>query len=270
MMRIGGVLGALAAVATLAAPSSALSAKWQHRVFKIAYDGSGSVDFHSQGSSTDTGCFRTIDGSDSYGFAQDWRFHASFKALGKGRYQYNQDSVAHVSGPNDPLSVGGAHLQGTQTPHDGDCEDFAIGGPDTGTFDCRSGPPTLTAWNKPEIDIVDGPGDFILLARAFVDAHLRATGTDTIPTDKSCAKFNDDWTYGTTLIPGSYATAKVSLPVKELATMRLHQSMSKTIGLGQNTEAPPQQTCGSTFGEPRVCTITSQTLRGELTVTRTG
>lgn len=270
MVRIGGALGVLASLVVLVAPSSALSAKWQHRVFKIAYDGSGSVDFHVQGSTTDTGCFRTVDGSDSYGFTQSWKLHASFKPQGHGRYQYSPDSVSHASGPNDPISAGGAHLKGAQTAHDGDCYDFVLGHPDTGTFDCRSGPPTLTAWSKPEVDIVDGPGEFILLARAFVDAHLRATGTDTIPTDKSCAYFNDDWTYGTTLIPGSYATAKVSLPVKELATMRLQQSMSKTIGLGQNTEAPPQQTCGSTFGQPRVCTITSQTLRGELKVTRTG
>jgi hypothetical protein len=106
----------------------------------------------------------------------------------------------------------------------------------------------------------------VVIGRAFIEGWKYA-GTDTIPSDNKrggCANY-DDWTFGSTLIPGSYDSAKVSLPVNKLAHQGTGKgaAITKHVGLGENTLFLPQQECDATFGPPdNVCTINSQPLSG--------
>ena len=131
----------------------------------------------------------------------------------------------------------------------------------------------LTAWTNPQMEISRHRDDLVVIGRAFIQGNLDYTGTDTIPSDKmfegGCAHYNHDWTYGSTLLPGDYDTAKVSLPVKELAHLPKGNRLTAKVRLGQNTLYPPQQVCDSVFtGRPTLCIINSQSLRGEFTWAR--
>jgi hypothetical protein len=232
------------------------------RTFTVSYDGTGHFNYTVRGSTTDTGCYRSLGNNSPYGWDQLWRVKASFSKDRKGHFDFKIDSLIHVDGPQAIGGNDGSHVKGSQGTHNGDCFDPTVGGPDTGIFDCTSGPPTLTAWSNPQMDISSKGGDMVVLARAFLTANMEYHGQDTVPTDKGCGFFDADWTYGSTLIPGSYATAKVSLPVKQLASLGRGQKVTKDVGLGKNTEFKPVADCNTTFGAPRFCILHEQKLNG--------
>jgi hypothetical protein len=232
----------------------------------VSYDGNGSFNYTARGAHTDTGCYMNLGGASTYGFDQLWRVTIGFKGHGKGAPMSKVESIKHVDGPQALGHVGGSHLKGSQSAYQGDCFAENVGGPDVGTFDCQSGAPTLTAWTNPQMEISRKGNDLLVIGHVFIDAHLKYHGTDTIPSDKKfyggCAVYNGDWVFGSTLLPGGYNSAKVSLPVKELARLAKGKSLTDKVGLGENTEHPPEQTCGTTFGSPRLCIINGQSLKG--------
>jgi len=247
-------------------PTGATAADWKTRVFTASYDGKGSFSYTARGSSTDTGCYMDVNGGSNYGFDQLWRVKVAFKRLADGSYDSKVDSIVHVDGPQALGHYGGSHLKGTQYKHEGDCYDARVGGPNTGTFDCLSGAPTLTPFNNPQMEISRHGDDLVVIGKTFFTAGLDYSGTDTIPSDKKfdggCAHYNDDWAFGSTVLPGTYSAAKVSLPVKKLDHMAKGSGLAEDVGLGKNTEFPTQQTCATTFGAPRLCIINKQSLSG--------
>lgn len=126
---------------------------------------------------------------------------------------------------------------------------------------------TLTAFPDPQMEVSRKASDLVLLGRAFLDGHWKFTGTDSIPSDKKgCATYDDDFTYGSDLEPGLYATAKVSLPVGLLASLAKGKAVTKPVSLGKNTQYPPQSACDPVFGAPSSCVINSQKLTGKFKV----
>ncbi|MGH2868856.1 MAG: hypothetical protein ACRDNK_15005 [Solirubrobacteraceae bacterium] len=253
----------IALVAALAAlsPATAGAAKWSSRMFTASYDGSGSFNYSARGSSSDTGCFMNLGGGASYGFDQAWRVTVGFKSGGKGKLLTRIGSIVHTDGPQALGHVGAAHLKGTQTAAQGDCFNAKVDGPDVGTFDCTASAPTFTAWTNPQMEVSRVGGDLVVIARSFLDAHLKFTGTDTIPSDNGCSFYNDDWAFGSTMLPGSFTTAKVSLPATKLSRLGRGKSLIEKVGLGENTEHPPQQTCATLFGAPHLCIVNEVSLK---------
>jgi hypothetical protein len=200
----------IASVLALTAPAGAAAA-WKTRIFTASYDGKGSFSYSAQGANGDTGCHMNLGGSGSYGFDQLWRVKAEFNRQSDGSYKSRVDSITHVDGPQAFGHYGSAHLKGRQTARNGDCFNEQVHGSDVGTFDCKGGAPTLTAWTNPQMAISRDGNDLVVLARSFIDAHEKYTGTDTIPSDNKssggCPFYNDDWTFGNTVLPGSYSTA---------------------------------------------------------------
>jgi hypothetical protein len=272
-MALGGV-SAVLAIATVAMliPTAAGAAQWQTRVFSASYVGNGSFNYSSKGSTTDTGCYMTMGVDSKYGFAQLWKIKAEFRRRAGGGWDSKVDSINHVDGPQAPGRSDSATLQGRQGKYQGDCYDARVKGPDTGVLDCSSGAPQLTAWTNPQMEITRNEDNLDMIGRAFLDAHPSYSGKDTIPTDvkyfHGCAHYDDDWTFGSTLIPGTYDTAKVAFGVHELATLAKGTTLKKPVSLGQNTLYKPQQVCDSTFGRPNFCMINSQSLKGGFQLSR--
>ena len=264
---LSGVFAAIAAIA-LATPlsaSAASAATWRTHVFSISYDASGTFSYNAEGTNGDSGCHMAVGEGARYSFGQLWTIRVGFKRVGPGRFQTKVESVTHVDGPQGAVGKHGAsHLKGKQTAlPDENCADGTIV-PDTGTYDCTSSTVTLTAFPNPQMEVSRQASDLVLLGRAFLDGHWKFTGTDTIPSDKKgCATYDDDLTYGSDLLPGLYATAKVSLPVKQLAGLAKGKSVTKPVSFGKNTEFPPQKTCDAVFGTPNSCVINSQNLTGK-------
>jgi hypothetical protein len=264
---LGGFFPALALTALIALSSSgAAAAGVTTRTFTASYDASGSFNYNARGSHTDTGCFMSLGGANSYGFDQLWRVKVGFKRQRKGAPTTKIESIKHLDGPQALGHTGSSHLMGKQTAVGGDCFSENVGGPDVGTFDCKSGAPTLTAFNNPQMEISREGEDLVVLGRAFLEAHLNYSGTDTIPSEMrfsgGCAFFNDDWAFGSTMLPGDFATSKVSLPVNKLFHLGRGKSLTEKVGLGENTEHRPQQTCATTFGTPHLCIVNGQSLKG--------
>jgi hypothetical protein len=256
------------ALVTALSSTPAGAAKWNSRMFTASYDGTGSFSYSARGGSSDTGCVMSLGGGASYGFDQAWRITVGFKSGGKGKLLTRIGSIVHTDGPQALGHVGSAHLKGTQTASQGDCFSAKVGGPDVGTFDCTAGAPTFTAWNNPQIEISRVGDNLVIVARSFLDAHLKFTGTDTIPSDHGCSFYNDDWTFGSTLLPGSFTTAKVSVPVAPLFGLARGKSRTDKVGLGENTEHPPQETCATLFGPPRLCIVNHLSLKASFRLGR--
>jgi hypothetical protein len=110
----------------------------------------------------------------------------------------------------------------------------------------------------------------VFVARAFLDGHWKFTGTDQIPGGKKgCQAYDDDFTYGADLIPGPYASAKVSVGVKALARLKAgRKGVSAKVGLGMNTDYPPPVTCDAVFGAPDSCALRSEKLSGTFLVNK--
>ena len=267
-----GATSALAAPisASAAGPASAAApaaAKWKTHVFSISYDGSGDYNYNSQGANGDTGCYMNVTQVASYAFDQLWTVRIGFKALAHGKVDTKIESINHVDGPQNFGDKASSHLTGKQSEiEDEDCAQINIQH-NIGKYDCTSKTITLTAFTKPQMAITRAKDDLVVEGRAFLDGHWKFTGTDTIPGDKKgCQTYEDDMTYGTDLIPGDYATTKVSLAVKTLLNLRKGKSKTVPIAFGKNTEFPRQNVCDSVFGKPNVCTIHSQSLDGKFKV----
>ena len=151
------------------------------------------------------------------------------------------------------------------------CEDLSYN-PDTGTFDCTSSTETLTAFNKPEMEISRKSKDLVFTGDTFIEGHWKYSGQDTIPSDNGlshgCATYNDQEAYGSDVIPGLTAIAKVPLTISSLAALGKHKSVTVKVSLGHNTQLPRQTTCDSTFGSPSTCVINKQSMNGIFKVIR--
>jgi hypothetical protein len=134
-------------------PSGAAAAGVTTRTFTASYDGGGSFNYHARGGHTDTGCFMSLGGANSYGFDQLWRVRVGFKRQRKGAPMTKVESIKHLDGPRALGQSGNSHLMGTQSAVQGDCFSESVGGLDVGTFDCKSGAPTLTAFNNHQMEI---------------------------------------------------------------------------------------------------------------------
>jgi hypothetical protein len=251
------------AIGALAAPLPAnAAATWKTHVFSVSFDGTGKYNYNSQGANGDTGCYMNATQVASYSFDQLWTIRIGFKSTGKGTFATKIESINHVDGPQNFGDKADSHLTGKQTElPDEDCAQINIQH-NIGTYDCTSKTVTLTAFPNPQMEISRAKGDLVMEGRAFLDGHWKFTGTDTIPSDKKlgCKTYEDDMTYGTDLIPGDYATTKVSLAARALNNLGKGKSISVPISFGKNTKFPRQSVCDPTFGKPSVCTIHSQGL----------
>ena len=266
----------VASVSTLAAAvavpqsASAAGAAWVTRTFSVSYDGSGMVSYSAQGISGDTGCKITANEGLAYGFGQLWTVVIRFKSLGKGKYATQVVSVHHVDGPQS--GGDGSHLKGTQVKYNNEnCSEGSID-PNTGTFDCTSKSMTLMPFPNPQMEISRQGANLVLLGFAFLDGHLKYTGKDTIPYDQKflhgCARYDSDISYGSDIVPGIEATAKVAWPVAKLFALAKSKSLLVDVALGKNTQLPRQNTCGSVWEKPHVCVIYKQSLTAKFKLIR--
>lgn len=268
---LSGGTAVLAMTALVAAqPASAATSSWKTRVFSISYDGSGELNYSAQGANGDSGCFMQVAEGARYSFDNLWTVRIGFKKTSSGRYDTRIESITHVSGPQAEGKHGASHLKGKQTemPEE-NCADGTILN-NVGTFDCTSSTVTLTAFPDPQMEISREKADLVLKGRAFLDGRWKYTGSDSIPSDqkKGCATYQDDLTYGSDLIPGIYATSKVSLPARELFGFAKHKGVTVDVDFGKHTEFPRQSTCESVFGKPHVCIIHSQSLTAKFKLLR--
>lgn len=260
---------ALAAPLPASASSHAAAAGWTTHVFSISYDGKGTYSYSAQGTNGDTGCHMSVSQGANYGWNQLWTVKIAFKSNGKGGFDTEVKSVNHVSGPQLDPGAGNSHLVGKQTKEPGqDCADGVIV-PNTGKFDCMSSTIVLTGYPAPQFTITRQGGDLVFIGRAFLDAHWKYTGSDSIPGDKKkCGTYDDDMTYGSDLAPGIFASAKISLPVSELAKLARKSPVKKPVGLNKNTDYPPQSECAAVFGTPNSCALHKQSLSGTFQVSK--
>ncbi len=275
-LRLVGIVLAAAALPLAlsttagAAPAGPQAAKWTTHTFSISYDGSGSFNYTAQGANGDTGCFMRAGNNASYGFDQLWTVKIDFKSAGKGKWDTKLVSINHVDGPQYAKD-GASHLKGQQSRlKDENCAQINIEH-NTGKYDCTSSKLTLTAFPNPQLAITRAGDDLVFVAKAFIDGHWDYSGTDTIPGDKKgCGTYNDDMTYGSDLVPGLYAAAKVTVPVGKLAGLKSGKPGTKTsVGLNENTEFPPQSACDSVFGSPNnICVLHSHKLSGTFAVSK--
>jgi len=270
--RIGvvAVLGLGALAVPLSAGAARSAAKPVTRVFQINFDGNGKFSYNARGANGDAGCYMNVSETASYSFDQLWTVTVQFTSLGKGKYKTKVKSIKHVAGPQDFGPHGTSHLEGKQTHlPDNECQDITIVD-DTGTFDCSSSTVTLTAYPNPQMDIAASATELSFKGRAFLDGHWKYKGKDTIPSDKKkgCTTYEDDMTYGSTLIPGIYDTSKVGMTIKQLLNLKKGKTITAQVSLGKNTEYPRQTTCDSVFGAPRVCVVHSQSMSARFGVAR--
>lgn len=270
--RIGvvAVLGLGALAVPLSAGAAGAGAKPVTRVFQVNFDSNGKFSYNAQGTNGDTGCHMNASETASYDFDQLWTVTVQFTSLGKGKYKTTVKSIKHVAGPQDFGAHGSSHLTGKQTAiQDEDCAQGTIVH-NTGTFDCTSSTVTLTAFPNPQMNVGRTGADLVFEGRAFLDGHWKYKGKDTIPGDKpkGCVKYEDDMTYGSTLIPGIYDTSKVGMTVKQLFNLKKGKTIKADVSLGNNTEFPRQNVCDAVFGAPSVCVIHSQSMSARFGVAR--
>jgi hypothetical protein len=131
---------------------------------------------------------------------------------------------------------------------------------------------TLMPFPNPQMEISRSAANLVLLGNAFLDGHLKYTGTDTIPYDQKflhgCARYDSDITYGSDIVPGIEATAKVAWPVAKLFALAKGKSLLDDVALGKNTQLPRQNTCGSVWEKPHVCVIYKQSLSAKFKLIR--
>jgi hypothetical protein len=264
------IMATSAAVIAIPQSASAASAPWVTRTFSVSYDGHGMVSYSAQGISGDTGCKITANELLDYGFDQLWTVVVKFKSLGKGKYETKIVSAHHVSGPQSSGDT--STLQGQQTKlNNENCAEGTID-PDVGKFDCTSKSMTLMQFPNPQMELSRSGANLEVIGDAFLDGTLKYTGTDTIPYDakflKGCARYDSDITYGSDIVPGIEATAKVALPVAKLAVLAKGKSMLIAVALGKNTQLARQNTCDSVWAKPHVCIIYKQSLAGKFKLIR--
>jgi hypothetical protein len=264
------VTAASAAAVAVPQTASAAGAVWVSRTFSISYDGAGLVSYSAQGINGDTGCKDTANGVLDYGFDQLWTVVIKFKSLGKGAYATQVASIRHMSGPQS--SGDSSHLQGQQVklPNE-NCAEGNIE-PNVGTFDCTSKTMTLLPFLNPQMEISRSGPNLVMLAFAFLDGTLKYTGKDTIPFDqkylKGCARYDSDITYGSNIVPGIEATAKVSWAAAKMFGLAKGKSVLYGVYLGHNTQLARQNSCASTWAKPNVCIIYKQGLSGKFKIYR--
>jgi hypothetical protein len=264
------VTAASAAAVAVPQSASAASAPWVSRTFSISYDGGGMVSYSSQGISGDTGCKITANEGLDYGFDQLWTVVIKFKSLGKGAYATQVASIRHMSGPQ---SFGdGSHLQGQQVKlKNENCAEGTVN-PNVGTFDCTSKTMTLLPFLNPQMEISRSGANLVMLGFAFLDGTLKYTGKDTIPYDQKylhgCARYDSDITYGSDIVPGIEATAKITWAAAKMFGLAKGKSVVYGVYLGHNTQLPRQNTCDSTWVKPNVCVIYKQGLSAKFKIYR--
>jgi len=276
VLALGGAgTAGLALVAFgLAAPASASGAAgWTTRTFQMSYDGSGNVSYHSEGYNGDSGCYLSVDGTDSYSFGQLWTVKIGFKRTGS-TYATKIMSITHVDGPQGGTGAGGkSGLGGDQTvaPDAGSCTSVTTSN-DTGSFSCTATDPLLIAVPNPQLSLVRKGTSLLAEGIAFADGFWTYGGSDTIPSDNlngGCSVYSDtDLTFGAGIFAGSDSITKVTLPVKQLAGLAVHKQITAPVHFGKNTLHPKQTKCTSDFGTPNKCTIKSQALNGTFKLTR--
>ncbi len=263
-----GVLGVLCGLTSTGGAEAAT--KPVTRVFSISYDANGTYSYNAQGANGDAGCYMNVTQTASYSFDQLWKVTVKFTSQGKGKYKTDVTSVSHLEGPQALGKVGASHLMGKQTHlPDNECQQITITD-DTGTFDCTSKTVTLTAFTNPQMMVARKGADLDFEGQAFLAGIWTYKGSDSIPSDKKkgCATYEEDMTYGSTLIPGIYAKSKVGLTIKQLINLKKHKAITTEIGFGKNTFYPRQTTCDSVFGKPNVCVVHSQSLAGKFRLSR--
>jgi len=271
MLVIGVALGTLG----LAAPAAASpSASWTTRTFQATYDGSGDVSYHTEGYNGDSGCYLSVDGTDSYAFGQLWTIKIGFRRTGPGAYATKVMSITHVDGPQGGGgSQGKSGLGGDQTvaPDAGSCTSVTTSN-DTGTFSCTAKDPLLLAIPNPQIKLVRKGTSLLAEGVAFADGFWTYSGSDTIPSDEAnggCAVYSDtDLTFGAGIFIGSDSITKIALPVRELAGLARHHEITAPVHFGKNTLHPKQTSCTSDFGTPNKCAIKSQVLDAKFKLVR--
>jgi hypothetical protein len=272
-MRFGWRIGAVVVLglAALAVPLQAgAAAKPITRTFTLSYDGSGKFSYNAQGANGDAGCYMNVSQTASYSFDQLWTVTVKFTSQGNGKYKTAVTSIKHLDGPQDAEMTGGSHLKGKQTHlPDNACQQETIVD-DTGNFDCTSKKVTLTAFPNPQLKVARSGIDLDFEGQAFLTGVWTYKGTDTIPSDKKkgCATYEDDMTYGSTLIPGIYDESKVGVTIKKLLSIKKGKSITTDVSLGKNTEFPRQTTCDSVFGKTNVCVVHSQSMSAKFRVGR--
>ena len=272
-LALGAACFALAAFG-LAAPASASgTAGWTTHVFQVSYDGSGNVSYHAEGYNGDSGCYLSVDGTDSYAFGQLWTVKIGFKRTGS-TYATKVISITHVDGPQGGTGAQGTSgLGGDQTvaPDEGSCTDATISD-DTGSFSCTARDPLLLAVPNPQMSLVRKGTSLLAEGIAFADGFWTYSGSDTIPSDNlngGCAVYSDiDLTYGASIFAGSDSITKVTMPVSKLAGLAKHQEITAPVHFGTNTLHPEQTSCTAVFGSPSKCTIKSQALNGTFKLVR--
>ena len=271
LAAVGAVVALALAVVATPKPANAATG-WVTHVFSVSYDGSGSYSYQSQGANGDAGCHMSVGNGTRFEFDQLWTVKVSFKKTGTATYDTKVVSIDHVDGPNASGGNGASHIKGQQT-NEGDqtCNDLTFD-PDTGTFDCTSSTEVLTAFNKPEMEISRKSSHLVFTGDTFIESHWKYSGDDTIPSDNGishgCATYNHLEAYGSDLVPGLTAIAKVPLAVSKLATLAKRGSVIVKVSLGHNTQLPRQTTCDSTFGSPSTCVINKQSMNGVFKVIR--
>jgi len=270
LVLAAAIMATSAAAIAVPQSASAASAPWVTRTFSVSYDGHGMVSYSAQGISGDTGCKVTANEILDYGFDQLWTVVVKFKSLGKGKYETKVVSAHHVSGPQSSGDT--STLQGQQTKlNNENCAEGTID-PDVGKFDCTSKSMTLLEFPNPQMEISRSGANLVVIGDAFLDGTLKYTGTDTIPYDakflKGCARYDSDITYGSDIVPGIEATAKVVLPVAKLFALAKGKSMLIGVALGKNTQLARQNTCDSVWAKPNVCIIYKQSLSGKFKLGR--
>ena len=86
---------------------------------------------------------------------------------------------------------------------------------------------TLTAFPNPQLKVVRNGTELDFEGQAFLTGIWTYKGSDTIPSDKKkgCATYEEDMTYGSTLIPGIYDESKVGMTIKQLLNLKKGKSI---------------------------------------------
>ena len=259
----------------LAAPAASASpaAGWTTHVFQVTYDGSGDVRYHAAGPNGDTGCYMSVDGTDSYSFGQLWTIRISFRRTGPGTFATKIVSIRHVDGPQGGAgSEGKSGLGGEQTvaPNASHCVNANTD--DTGHFSCTAKNPLLFAIPNPQMKLIRKGKNLQAQSVAFADGFWTYGGSDTIPSDKAnggCSVYSDtDLTFGAGIFIGSDSITNLSIPVRELANLAKRHVISAPVHFGKNTLHPKQTKCTAVFAPPSKCVIHSQALNAKFTLTR--
>lgn len=274
LLATGVAAGLSLAIIAFAAPSSASPrAGWTTRVFQLSYDGSGEVSYHAEGYAGDSGCYLSVNGTDTYSFGQLWTMKIGFKRTGPGTYATKVESIKHVDGPQGATGAEAkSGLGGNKTvaPNAQTCTN--ANSDDTGHFSCTSKKLLMLAVPNPQMKLIRSGKNLLAESVAFADGFWTYSGSDTIPSDKlngGCAVYSDtDLTFGAGIFAGSDSITKVALAVKVLASLAKHGVVMAPVHFGKNTLHPKQATCGTSFGKPDKCVIRSQALNAKLKLIR--